>query len=69
MKIIAGETWIELVPETAFEIDQLKRLTAPRLKVSCEVVPSPDNPDDRYSEMRMGAKLRLTLPNYDDWGT
>lgn len=66
MRIAAGEDYVELTPETTFEVEQLKRLDVPRQNLTTELV---ERPGDSYPPtMQAGARLRIKIPQHD-WGT
>jgi hypothetical protein len=66
MKLLAGEHYVEFVPETDWEVQQLKRLDIPREHFTTELV---EKPGDSYPpSMKLGARLRICIPTHY-WGT
>lgn len=67
MRIIASENYVELVPETDWEVAQLNTLNSHRHNFVLEVIDKPG--EDRYTaSLRSGGRLRFKFPE-DDWGT
>jgi hypothetical protein len=63
----AGEFYIELEPESQFEIDQLKRIDRPGEQYTTQLV---DAPGSAYPpSMQAGAKLRILIPQHNYLGT
>jgi hypothetical protein len=62
MRVRAGENYVELVPETTWEIDQLKRLDLPGANFTTQLVEAPG--DSYPPSMKQGASLKVMIPQH-----